>query len=302
MKKNKLIIITALVLVIVMVQGVISYSMTGDKVSEINEQLSQEEEQLINEEEQLLEDDKAIENISVDVLTLQDIVIKQEVLDMIKKSDEANYDKNIANYKNTLVELNVQKSFKEEIERLVLSGYNLKDVLVAYEFLNINFGKKSELQGFVARKQQGKSFTEIFSDYNSLTEFTPRSFEPEYLERLMTEPNIDTDDIMIADIIADKLNKEFDEVISYKLDGLLWKHVNEKLEILSSAQNLPRIMVNNDEIEEYKEQYGLSEDKIVDAFVIAANLKKNVIEILPKFRAGYSREQIFAEFLQNKYN
>lgn len=302
MKKNKLIIITALVLVIVMVQGVISYSMTGDKVSEINEQLSQEEEQLINEEEQLLEDDKAIENISVDVLTLQDIVIKQEVLDMIKKSDEANYEKNIANYKNTLVELNVQKSFKEEIERLVLSGYNLKDVLVAYEFLNINFGKKSELQGFVAKKQQGKSFTGIFSDYNSLTEFTPRTFEPEYLERLMTEPNIDTDDIMIADIIADKLNKEFDEVISYKLDGLLWKHVNEKLEILSSAQNLPRIMVNNDEIEEYKEQYGLSEDKIVDAFVIAANLKKNVIEILPKFKAGYNREQIFAEFLQNKYN
>lgn len=228
--------------------------------------------------------------------------ISQEILDIIKEADTANFERNVSSYKKLLVRLNVQEVFKNEIEGLVKEGHILPDILIAYEFLNENFGKQGELEALSTEKQSGKTWTQIFKTYSTANgEFMPRAFEPGYLEMLMAETNITPDDIMIADIIADKLQRDYDQIIIERLDGISWKEVNGKLGILSSINYLPRVQVTNEQIEKYKSSGTLTEDKIVDAFVIAEKLGKTEKEIIDKMKAGYSRERIYAECYQERY-
>lgn len=228
--------------------------------------------------------------------------ISQEILNVIRESDTANFERNVSNYKSLLIKLNVQEVFKNEIERLIKEGHKLPDLLIAYEFLNENFGKQEELEELSIEKQGGKTWTEIFKSYNTANgEFIPRAFEPDYLERLMKATNITPDDIMIADIIAAKLQKDYDGIIVLRLDDMSWKEINGELGILSSIKHLPRVQVTNEEIDKYKSTAGLSEDQIVDGFVIAEKLGKTEKEIIDKIKAGYSREKIYAECYQEKY-
>lgn len=236
------------------------------------------------------------------IVDIDSIDISQEILDLIKESNIANYEKNITNYKTLLVTLDVQSSFKEEIERLIKEGHYLPDLLVAYDFLNQSFGKVDELEMLSSQNQSGKTWVEIFTEYNQNSgEFIPSTFDPEYLEELLHELYITPDDIMIADRISFKLGIEHKEVIGYRIDGFSWRETNEELGILNSQSQLPRIQVTKEDIEKYVSEYNLTENQIVEAFVMAQKLGKTVEEILGKVKNGYSEEQIFAECYQEKY-
>ncbi len=205
-------------------------------------------------------------------------------------------------YRTFLVKHNVQQRFKEEIERLILSEYKLQEILIAYEFLSENFGKMEELEKLCQEKQSGKTWEQLFIAYNAEHgDFVPRAFDPDYLEELMHNSNISADDIMIADRVSNNSNTAYEIVIMYRANGLTWAKINEKLGILNSQSKLPRVQVTNEQIEQYTSG-GLTENQVVEAFVIAKKISKSEEEIINKIKQGYSQEKIYAEYYQKIYN
>ena len=129
--------------------------------------------------------------------------------------------------KNLLITLNAHEKYKHEIERLILAGKALPDVLIAYEFLYQHFGKMQELETLVQEKESGWTWGAVFAGYNEKhPDFVPRSFEPEYLERLMAMPGITPDDIMLADRISFVSETSVDALITDKLEAQRsWKQI-----------------------------------------------------------------------------
>jgi hypothetical protein len=238
---------------------------------------------------------------SEETVTEDDIVISQEVLDQIQAFDPDHYEKNVDNYKNLLISLNVHESFKQEIERLIFEGRPLPDLLIGYEFLYQSFGVISGLEPFVVQKASGASWETIFTEYNAAhKEFVPRAFDPDYLERLMSTPSITSDDIMIADRAAFVTGKTFQEVMEAKLEAANWKESTAREGILYSADKLPRVQITNEQIEKYTGQ-GLTENQIALAFVIAHKVGKEAQSVIEKIKDGYSEEAIYAESWTEKY-
>lgn len=275
MKSRKFkITLVAIVITMLMVQGVISLANTDRNKKEE----SKKETEFIT---------------SVEKVTLDNIELTDEIVSKLGT--------NIEKYKKAMVKMDVQKSFQAEINRLILENYDINDILIAYEYLNINFGKKSELSSFVAAKKGGKAWVDIFKSTKSLAEFEPRTFNSEDLEMYLSESNLTTDDIMIADIVTSRSNKDYNEIIYKKIDGMTWKNINEQIEVLSSNESLPRVMINNQQVMQFRGKYSLSEDQVIDSFVIAENLNEQPSNIMKKYKAGESREQIYVDILTRRY-
>src|SRR6056297_2588161 len=63
------------------------------------------------------------------------VSIPDDIKSIINAFDEDNYQRNLDNYKNLLIDLDISQIFQDEIERLLRKGNKLPDVLSAYEFL-----------------------------------------------------------------------------------------------------------------------------------------------------------------------
>lgn len=230
------------------------------------------------------------------------IEISPEILDLIRQSDPANYEKNVANYRELLVSFDVQQRFKDEIERLITEGHNIANLMIAYEFLHDGFGRMEELEALSTEEQSGKAWEQIFTDYNQASgEFIPGSFEPEYLEQLMGEPFITADDIMMADIISAKSGETFENIIGDRIDRIAWKEINQSIGILSSRNQLPRVQVTAEQIAAHTADGRLTRQQVVEAFVTARKLGRDAEEIIGKVKAGFSKEEIYAECYRQKY-
>lgn len=230
------------------------------------------------------------------------LYISDEVQNKIKESDPTNFEKNLTNYKNLLVNLNVHDKFKNEIERLILAGHKLPDILIAYEFLFQNFGHIQDLEGFVLKKESGDNWETIFKDYMlAKPQFIPNTFDTEYLEKLMQTPGLTADDIMIADRVAFESGLSFADLINAKMEGETWQEINSQANLLYSFNQLPRVQITAEQLATFSKSTGLSEQKIVEAFVTATKLGTDAETIINKVKAGYSEAAIFAENYQQKY-
>lgn len=231
-----------------------------------------------------------------------EVSISQEIKDIIQSADPDNFEKNLSNYQTLLITLDVQKSFQDEIERLLQEGHNLPDLLTAYAFLHDAFGKVQDLEALSLKKQSGLAWDAIFTEYNRQHgEFIPRTFEPEYLEKLMQSSLITSDDIMLADRVSFRTQEPYDTVMMERMDGFSWKQLNEKRGILNSQSQIPRVQITHQQIETYRASSGLTEEKIVEAFVIAQRLGKPEQEIIDLFKAGKTKEQVYAICYEEKY-
>jgi hypothetical protein len=227
--------------------------------------------------------------------------IPPEIQDLIRQSDPANFDKNITNYKNLLIKLNVHTKFKNEIERLITAGHKLPDILVDYEFLNDSFGQMQEIEMLVRARESGKSWAAVFEDYNrNNPEFVPGSFEPGYLENLMKTPGITSDDIMIADRVSQKVSKPFKDVLEKRISRMLWKVINAELDVVNAQTKIPHVPVTPEQIDKYTSSE-MEKEKVVLAFVIAMKMEKNVEDIINRIKAGATKEQIYDECYTQKY-
>ena len=236
-----------------------------------------------------------------EVVDTSKVQIPEEIQDIIRQSDPANFEKNLNNYKTLLVKLDVHDSSKAEIERLLKGGYKIADILTAYDFLYDCYGKKEELEPLVQEKTAGKNWADTFKQYNSKNpEFVPKAFEPDYLEALMKTPGITKDDIMIADRVAQKISKPMKEVMELRLSAKDWKEINASLNILNSQRQLPYVPVTAEQVKKYTSGK-LSEQQVVEDLVTAHKMGKTAQEIVDRAKNGLTREQLYAWCYETKY-
>jgi hypothetical protein len=238
-----------------------------------------------------------------EVSTETNTEISEEILDQIQESDPANFDKNVTNYKQLLVSLNVHPLIKEEIERLIMEGHAISQLLIGYEFLYQQYGTMLDLEGFIAQKSSGETWKSIFSAYNSVRkEFIPRAFDPMVLEDLMNRPSLTSDDIMIADLVAFYTDRTFEDLIEIKQFPSNWNGSLAAAGFIYNAETLPRVQITTEQLAKYSGQGGLSEDKVAEAFVLAHKLGIEAEVVIEKFKNGYTEEAIFAESYLEQYN
>lgn len=230
------------------------------------------------------------------------IIISDEIQNIIRGQDPGGFDRNLNNYKRMLVILDVHDSHKEEIERLLTSGMDLKEILIAYEFLNEAYGRKDELEKLVAGKDLGRTWLEVFTAYDAANpEFTPRNFDFDSLDKLMKSGDIISDDVMIADRVSHQSGKAFEEIIALKKTGEAWKNINASLGILNSQNTIPSVPVTQEQIKKYTSNGALSEDRVVETLVTAFKLGLDEEAAIADARNGYTRERFYAEALELKY-
>ncbi len=165
--KNKLtkIIVVTIIIAIMLQTGFIVYSMVDNQSEAVQE-------------------------------TGTNIEVSEQIQNIIKQYDSVNYERNINNYKNLLIELDVHSKFKSEMERLLTEGHALPDILTTYEFLYDDYGKMEYMEILVKEKESGMTWSKIFSNYRIYNpEFIPKSFDFGYLESLMETRNLTIDDI-----------------------------------------------------------------------------------------------------------
>lgn len=237
-----------------------------------------------------------------DPVTESDIVISQTVLDQIQSSDPEHYDKNVAYYKHLLISLNVHDSFKEEIERLIMEGYPLQAILIGYEFLYESFGLITELAPMISLKTAETKWETIFAAYHTNhPTFIPRTFDSKGLDKLMNNPSLSSDDIMIADRVSFVTGTPFEDLITAKLGVLHWKSIAASKGVLYSADKLPTVPITIEQINKYTGQNGMTEDQVVEAFVLAFKAGKDAKIVMDRLIAGDSKEAIMADSYMEKY-
>lgn len=230
------------------------------------------------------------------------IVISSEIQECIKKIDNKNFKKNVQNYKQLLIDLEVPDNYKSEIENMMKKGYIISDILTAYEFLYESYGLIDELEGLLEKKKAGKTWAEVFKGYNkTYKDYVPSNFKSGYLEELLKDPNITVDDVMNADRISQKGIKKFDQLMKLEKDGYTREEINGKIGIVNTAEEFPRVELTHIEVMDYEESIGLSEEQVVDALVMAKKMDEDEKKILKMVKKGSKKEDILAQHYSEKY-
>lgn len=235
-------------------------------------------------------------------IDITEVSISGEIEGVIRNSDGKNSDKNIKNYKKVLKAFDVPDKFKKEIERLIKKGYQVPDILTAYDFLYDNYGLIEELEKLIEKKNEGESWTEVFVDFNkSHKEFIPRDFDSKYLEGLLKTPRISPDDIMNADRISQKGLMTFEQLIEMRKEGKTWKEINSELGIVNTSGIIPRISISRAKVKKYVQNTGMSEKKVIDALALSSKMEKDDDDVINEFKSGLKKEDIYSGLYNEKY-
>lgn len=231
------------------------------------------------------------------------VSMSKEIEDIIKKSDKKNASKNINNYKIVMAKFEVPDKYKNEVDRLIKAGYKVPDILIAYEFLNKNYGQISDLEKLLNKNKTGEKWGDIFTEYDkSLKEFKPRDFDEKYLDAVMKMPGITPDDIMKADRFDQMGLKDFDGLIKEKSNGKTWKDINQELGILNVFEKARTAFIDNKKVEQYCNETKLAKDIIIKDLSIAADVNKSDDYIINEIKSGKSKESIYADYYSSVYN
>lgn len=230
------------------------------------------------------------------------VEVSQEIQDLIKVQDEDQFKRNLRNYKEMIVLLNVHEKFKNNIENMIVNGKKITDIMIAYTFLNDCYGKTEEIGTLINQKEAGSSWVEIFKQYNRKNRaFKPQSFDFDYLENLMKQSGITNDDIMIADRVSQSAGIDFKEIIDRKADGESWKEINAAYGIVNGQETLPRVPISSEQLNKHTAGGALSEEQVTEVLVTAYKLGLDEQTAIDKAKAGYTNEMFFAETLEQKY-
>lgn len=230
------------------------------------------------------------------------VVLSEEVLLAIKQSDPSTYDRNVNNYKQLLTVRKVPETFRSRLDTMLLDGAKVSDVRTAYEFVYQQFGTMAEVEKLAAARKSGRSWEDIFRQYKQETPaFIPQEFESGYLESLMNTPGLTADDIMIADQISFRTQASMKDLLNSKLAGKSWQQQCAEAGLLFTGTAFPRVSVTAEQLERYTSSV-MSEEKVVEAFVLAAKLELQADAVINKLKEGISEEALYAEAYTARYN
>lgn len=231
------------------------------------------------------------------------VVISKETEDLIKKSDTKTADKNINNYKVVMAKFQVPEKYRNEVDQLIKAGYKVPNILIAYEFLDKNYGQVKELEQLLSKNRSGENWNNIFKEYSKgKKKFMPRDFDEKYLDEIMKTPGITPDDIMKADRFSQMGLKTFDELIKEKSSKKTWRDINEELGLLNVFEKSPTVIIDDAKVEQYCNDTKLEKNVIIEDLMLAAEVNKSNEYIINQLKNGISKESIYADYYTSKYN
>ncbi|RAV02634.1 hypothetical protein [Paenibacillus sp. YN15] len=227
------------------------------------------------------------------------------VLEGLQRSNPQGYKQDAEHYKRLLAEFHVHEAYRTKLDDLLASGAKAADVLTAYEFAYRQFGSFADVESLLALRQTGRSWAELFAAYlQDAQEFVPQAFDSDYLETLLKSPRLTADDIMIADQISFKTGKPFKELINSKLEAAApgWREQCAAVGLLFSGTALPRVSVTEEQLKKFTEAGVMSEEQVVEAFVLAGKLGQETEPVIAKLKKGTSEAALYEEAYALKYD
>jgi hypothetical protein len=232
------------------------------------------------------------------------IRLSDEVLQAIRLSEPQAYERNSGNYTYFLAEFNVHEEYRAKLDAMLLSGSRLPDVLTAYDYVYRQFGSFADVERLLAARQSGRTWTELFAAYQRDAQpFVPQAFDSDYLEELMNSPELTADDIMIADQISFKTGTPVAELITAKLEGTDsgWRESCAVAGLLFSGESLPRVTVTGEQLKKHAQAAVMSEEQVVEAFVLANKLGQQGEAVITKLKQGSTEASLYEEAYAGKY-
>lgn len=241
------------------------------------------------------------------------ISLSKEVEARITASDRTGAEKNLHSYKRALVEFGVPEDLQMKMVSKLDQGFDIPDILTAYELLYKSYGTWSQLEEVLDGNKKGERWDRLINQYEGESGgFIPTTFPPGYLEALMEDRSITADDVMMADRIAQnekiKLGGEntgemerFEYVMGLKKQGNRWKDIKQSLGMINREESTPRISITAEEAGEYLKDETLTQDQVVDALVTAKVCGLQPREVIEKTKAGVSQAAITRQYYDEKY-
>lgn len=275
------------------VQGVDSAIESPQNTSSLNEQV-----------QQTLQEQAATEQAALDS-AVEDIVLPESVVQGLKRSNPQGYEHDMENYKRLLAGLHVHDTYRGKLDELLAGGTKASEVLTAYEFVYRQFGSFADMENLLALRQTGRNWSQLFAAYLRETKaFVPQAFDSEYLETLLKSPRLTADDIMIADQISFKTGKPFKELINKKLEEADsgWREQCAAAGLLFSGAALPRVSVTEEQLKKYTEAGIMSEEQVVEVFVLANKLGEPPEAVIAKLKGGSTEAELYEHAYASKYS
>lgn len=203
--------------------------------------------------------------------------------------------------KREVAELKIDDTYLEVIGEVLSFGYTMQDILIAYRFLNEQYGNISELEGLLSEKQS-KDWSEVFESYNlKYPEFIPsEDFTVEELELYLSQ-GMTSDDIMIADRMAQRGYASFPELIGWRMSGKSWREIKKEFQIINLEEKLKVVSVNHDEITKTMRETGLSEEAVLDAVILSKKLNVDQGELISETQYSMKKENVWEKAYELRY-
>jgi hypothetical protein len=223
------------------------------------------------------------------------------VQNKFRNRDSKNFDKNLKNMENLINEYDIPDSYVSQIADLAEKGYEVKDIFIAYEFLNQKYGSMTDLEALLVKNKTGQKWKDIFKEYNATNkDFTPSDFPTGVLESLL-KTGMTPDDIMIADITSKKDMTEFNNLIDRKKKGEKWKDIKTDLKLVNSDEKIKRMPIAQDKIDEAVKNNKVTRKEAIDTLSLANKTGKPASEVCGEIKSGKSKDEILSEGLDLKY-
>lgn len=210
--------------------------------------------------------------------------------------------KRLDQVKNLIAKYNVPTQYQNEISRLIAKGYKETNVLIAFEFLNQNFGLISEMEPLLKLQKTVKNWSIVFQEYTKKIEAKkPRDFSNKYINDLLTVKKLSMDDLLIADNISRRGISTFEKLIDYREKGMLWKNINLRLGVISVSSKMPRIALSDAQIGKYTKSGDINTEQVVLAATIAEKTDMDMEKVIKAIKQGKNKEEIYGMAYTEKY-
>lgn len=269
----------------------------GGKVSQHSKVDSSKSNNAISEDESV-----KISNVFSKNIDTSKIILSDYEKGLVRRADTKAYNKNSENYEKILSEFSVTKPYRDEINKLIEKGYAIPNIFIAYNFLNDNYGWIKDLEFLVQENKAGMNWTSIFSKYKSQNKnYKPSDFSFEYLNKIIEQYKLSTEDIMLADRVSQLGGEKFEDIIKEKKNGKSWSEIKEKRGIINLQDGAEKVSIASSEVKKYISN-DFKEQQAIDALVMARKLNKDASIIINEIKSGKSQEDIYAEYYIEKYN